>query len=326
MPELFYSHAVRDALREEMARDPRVFLMGEDISYGSAFGVTKGLVEEFGTERVRNTPVSEEVIVGAGIGAALLGCRPVVEIMFMDFILLALDQLLNHGAKYHFMYGDQARVPLVVRTPAGARRGYGPTHSQSLDSILLTLPGVKVAVPATPADAKGLLKTAIRDDNPVVFIENKTLYGRRGDVPEGEHLVPFGRARIAREGSNATVVATGQMVEDALAAAQALAGDGIEIEVVDPRTLRPLDMPAILESVQKTAHLVIAEEGHRTGGVGAEIAARVSEEAFYYLDGPIRRVAARDIPIPCSEPLERYVIPGAADIIKAVKETLNAST
>lgn len=322
MAEIYYSHAIRDALKEEMARDPNVILMGEDITYGSAFGVTKGLAEEFGPDRVRNTPVSEEVIIGAGIGAALLGCRPVLEIMFMDFILLALDQLFNHGAKYHFMYGEQARVPLVVRTPAGARRGYGPTHSQTLDPLLLHMPGLKIAVPSTPRDAKGLLKTAIRDDNPVVFIENKSLYGRKGDVPEGEHVVPFGKACVAREGTDATVVAIGPMVEDALAAAQLLAQEGIEIEIIDPRTLRPLDTPAILESVKKTAHLVVAEESHRTGGIGAEISARVFEEAFYYLDGPVRRVAARDIPIPCSEPLERYVVPGPADIVRAVKETL----
>ena len=325
MSEIFYSHAVRDAIREEMHRDPNVFIMGEDIVHGGAFGITKDLVKEFDPERVRNTPVAEEVIVGAGIGAAMLGCRPIVEIMFMDFCFLALDQLFNHGAKYHFMYGDQAKVPLVLRTPAGARRGYGPTHSQTLDSIFISMPGVKVAVPSTAHDAKGLLKTAIRDDNPVVFIENKTLYGRRGEVPDEEYLIPFGQARIAREGDDVTVVATGQMVEDAEKAAAVLSKEGIEIEIIDPRTLNPLDMATIAESVEKTAHLVVAEEGHLTGGVGAEIGARVFEECFFFLDGPIRRVAARDIPVPCSETLERYVIPGPANILKAVRETLEAS-
>lgn len=325
MAETFYSHAVRDALREEMQRDPSVFLMGEDLVQGGAFGVTRDLAKEFGRERVRNTPVAEEVIVGAGIGAALMGCRPVVEIMFMDFCFLALDQLFNHAAKYHFMYGDQAKVPLVVRTPAGARRGYGPTHSQTLDSILMSIPGVKVAVPSSARDAKGLLKTAIRDDNPVVFIENKTLYGRRGEVPDGEYLIPFGQANVVREGSDVTVVATGQMVEDAVKAAEMLAKEGTEIEIIDPRTLCPLDMDTIFQSVEKTAHLVVAEEGHRTGGVGAEIGVRVSEQSFFYLDGPIRRVAAKDVPVPCSEPLERYVIPGAPDIVRAVRETLTVS-
>lgn len=325
MSEIFYSHAVRDAIREEMHRDPNVFIMGEDIVHGGAFGITKDLAKEFDPERVRNTPVAEEVIVGAGIGAAMLGCRPIVEIMFMDFCFLALDQLFNHGAKYHFMYGDQAKVPLVLRTPAGARRGYGPTHSQTLDSIFISMPGVKVAVPSTAHDAKGLLRTAIRDDNPVVFIENKTLYGRRGEVPDEEYLIPFGQARIAREGDDVTVVATGQMVEDAEKAAAVLSKEGIEIEIIDPRTLNPLDMATIAESVEKTAHLVVAEEGHLTGGVGAEIGARVFEECFFFLDGPIRRVAARDIPVPCSETLERYVIPGPANILKAVRETLEAS-
>jgi pyruvate dehydrogenase E1 component beta subunit len=325
MSETFYSHAIRDAIREEMRRDPSVFLMGEDIVQGGAFGVTRDLVKEFGLERVRNTPVAEEVIVGAGIGAALMGCRPIVEIMFMDFFFLAFDQLFNHAAKYHFMYGEQAKVPLVVRTPAGARRGYGPTHSQTLDSFLISIPGVKVAVPSSPYDAKGLLKTAIRDDNPVVFIENKTLYGRRGEVPDGEYLIPFGQANVVREGNDVTVVATGQMVEDAQKAADALSREGIAIEIIDPRTLCPLDMDTILASVQKTAHLVVAEEGHLTGGIGAEIAARVFEKSFFYLDGPIRRVAAKDVPIPCSEPLERYVIPGPANIVQAVKETLEAT-
>lgn len=323
MPEVFYSQAIRDALRDELERDPDVFLMGEDIAgFGGAFGVTKGLVDEFGRERVRNTPVSEEVIIGAGIGAALLGTRPVLEVMFMDFFMLAFDQLFNHGAKYHFMYGDQAKVSMVVRTPAGARRGYGPTHSQTLDTFLMSMPGIRVAVPSNAYDAKGLMKTAIRDDNIVVFIENKTLYGRRGEVPEEEYQIPFGEARVVRAGEHCTVVATGQMVEDAEKAAEVLSQQGIEIEIIDPRTLNPLDTETILESIDKTAHLVVAEEGHRTGGVGAEIATRIFEEGFYSLDGPVRRVAAKDIPIPCTEPLERYVIPDANDIVRAVQETL----
>lgn len=323
MPQMYYSHAIREALREEMQRDPQVFLMGEDIAvYGGAFRVTKGLLEEFGPERVRNTPISEGSFVGIGVGAALLGSRPVVEMMFMDFLTLALDQLLNHAAKFRFMYGEQARVPLVIRCPAGGRRCYGPTHSQCLESLVMSMPGVKIAAPSSPADAKGLLKAAVRDDNPVLFVESKILYGRQGEVPEGDHVVPLGQARVARIGEDVTIVTYSQMVEEALKAAELLAEEDIDAEVIDLRTLNPLDLETISASVEKTGKVIVAEEGHRTGGVGAEIGCRIMEELYYYLDGPIRRVAARDVPVPCSAPLEQYVLPDYRSIVAEARAAI----
>jgi len=321
---LTYSEAIRDALAEEMRRDERVFLMGEDIAlYGGAFRVTRGLLDEFGPARVRNTPISEGGIVGAGIGAALVGCRPVVEIMFMDFITLAVDQLVNHAAKYRFMYSEQARVPLVVRTPAGGHRGYGPTHSQCLERLFFCMPGIKIAAPATPADAKGLLKAAIRDDNPVLFVENKTLYAVRGDVPSGEEaLVPLGKAAIARRGEHVTVVTYSEMVVQALKAADALEAEGIRVEVIDLRTLVPMDMETVLESVERTGRAVVAEEGHLTGGIGAEVACRIVEKLFYQLEAPVRRVAGMDVPVPVSQPLERAALPSATHIAQAVREVV----
>jgi pyruvate/2-oxoglutarate/acetoin dehydrogenase E1 component len=321
---LTYSEAIRDALAEEMRRDERVFLMGEDIAlYGGAFRVTRGLLDEFGPARVRNTPISEGGIVGAGIGAALVGCRPVVEIMFMDFITLAVDQLVNHAAKYRFMYGEQARVPLVVRTPAGGHRGYGPTHSQCLERLFFCMPGIKIAAPATPADAKGLLKAAIRDDNPVLFVENKTLYAVRADVPSGEEaLVPLGKAAIARRGEHVTVVTYSEMVVQALKAADALEAEGIRVEVIDLRTLVPMDMETVLESVERTGRAVVAEEGHLTGGIGAEVACRIVEKLFYQLEAPVRRVAGMDVPVPVSQPLERAALPSATHIAQAVREVV----
>jgi pyruvate/2-oxoglutarate/acetoin dehydrogenase E1 component len=323
MRELTYWQAVQEALREEMVRDPRVFLMGEDIGvYGGAFGATRGLLAEFGAERVRCTPISEATIVGAGIGAAITGMRPVVEIMFMDFVTLAMDQIANHAAKFRYMYGPQARVPLVIRTPAGGGRSYGATHSQSLEAWFLHVPGLKVIAPATPADAKGLLKSAIRDDNPVLCVEHKLLYATTGPVPDGDVIEPLGQAAIRREGTDVTLVAYSYYVGVALQAAEALARDGIEAEVVDLRTLVPLDTEAVLDSVRKTGRLVCIEEGTRTGGVGAEIAARVAEEAYEYLDAPIRRVATPDIPIPFSPVLEDAALPKVDGIIRTVTELL----
>jgi len=317
--ELYFSEAIREAIAEEMRRDERVFLMGEDIAvYGGAFRVTKGLLDEFGPDRVRNTPISEASFVGMAAGAALLGSRPIVEIMFSDFVTLALDQILNHAAKYRYMYGTQVAVPMVLRLPTGGRRGYGPTHSQSLESLFLSMPGIKIACPSTPADAKGLLKTAVRDDNPVAFFENKTLYGRRGPVPSEDYTTLFGEARVVREGSDVTVVTFSRMVWEALEAADALSQDGIEIEVIDLRTLNPLDMDTVKASVEKTTRVIVAEEGPKTGGVGAELAARIVEEVYYYLDGPVKRVAALDTPVPASPVLEKATLPDWRDIVEAV--------
>jgi pyruvate/2-oxoglutarate/acetoin dehydrogenase E1 component len=321
MRELAYWQALQEALREEMTRDERVFLMGEDIGvYGGAFGVSRGLLAQFGPERVRCTPISEASIVGTAIGAAVTGMRPVVEIMFMDFITLAMDQIANHAAKFRYMYGPQVRVPLVIRTPAGGGRSYGATHSQSLEALFLHVPGLKVVTPATPADAKGLLIAAIRDDNPVLFVEHKRLYAETGPVDDATPVPPIGRAAVRRQGSAVTLVAYSYHVQVALAAAGQLAQEGIEAEVVDLRTLVPMDTQAILDSVRKTGRLVCVEEGTRTGGVGAEVAARVAEHAYEYLDAPVRRVAMPDIPIPFSRPLEEAALPNEAAVASAVRE------
>lgn len=323
MREITYKQALQEALREEMRRDERVFLMGEDIGvYGGAFGITLGFLDEFGKERVRDTPISELGIVGAATGAALMGMRPVVEIMFMDFATLALDQLANQAAKMRFMFGGKARVPMVLRAPQGAGTGAAAQHSQSLEALFVHFPGLKVVMPSTPADAKGLLKAAIRDDNPVVFIEHKLLYNRRGPVPEEEYVVPLGRAEIKRCGRDLTVVAVSNMVAKALTAADRLAAEGIDVEVVDPRTLAPLDEATILGSIRKTGRALIAHEACRTGGVGAEILARIVEQGFDYLDAPVRRLAGRDVPIPYSKELERQVIPQEEDIVREARRML----
>ncbi len=327
MRELTYWQALQEVLREEMHRDPSVFLMGEDIGeYGGAFGVTRGMLEEFGPERIRCTPISESIIVGAATGAALTGMRPVVEIMFMDFITLTMDQLANHAAKVRYMYGPQAHVPLVVRTPAGGGRCYGATHSQSLEAWFLHVPGLKVVAPATPADAKGLLLTAIRDNNPVLFVEHKLLYATTGDVPEGDQTIPFGQAAVRRVGSDITLVAYSYHTLLALEAAEQLARDGIDAEVIDLRTLAPLDIDTVTASVRKTGRLVCIEEGTRTGGVGAEVAAQVAEQAYEYLDAPIRRVATPDIPIPFSPPLERVAIPTAELIAQTAAQLVGSES
>ncbi len=321
--EMTFAQAIREAIVEEMRRDPLVILMGEDIaSYGGAFKVTRDIVNEFGPARVRNTPISEGGFVGVAIGASLLGSRPIVEIMFMDFIAQAMDQLFNQAAKFHYVYGDQARVPIVVRTPGGGGRSYGPTHSQSFEAHFMHVPGIKIAAPSNAAEAKGLLKTAVRDDNPVLFLESKVLYPLKAEVPEGEHLIPFGEARVARAGTDATIIAYSRMVGESLRAAQHLAKDGIEAEVIDLRTLNPLDEKTIIESARRTGKVVIVEEGVRTCGVAAEIGFRIFEQVYDYLDAPISRVTAPDIPVPCSPALERAALPDAAKIEAAVRKAL----
>jgi len=322
MKEITYRDALREALQEEMHRDKTVFLLGEDIGrcWGGAFKVTNGLAEEFGDERVRDTPISESTIVGAAVGAAITGMRPVAEIMFGDLTALAMDQIANQAAKVHYMFGGQAKAPMVVRTPFGAGVNIASHHSQSLEAWFMHVPGLHVIVPSTPYDAKGLLKTAIRGDNPVFFCEHKLLYPIKGMIPQEEYVVPLGKAEIKREGKDVTIFATMFMVHKALTAAEQLAKDGVSSEIVDPRTLAPLDKTTILASVKKTGKIVIVSEDTKTTGVSAEIAAIVAEEAIDYLDAPIKRVAEPDTPIPFSPPLESYVIPDEKRIIKAVKE------
>ncbi len=321
MTTLSYTEALRTALAEELARDPRVLLIGEDIAvYGGAFGVTRGLLDRFGPARIVDTPISEGSFVGVGVGAALGGLRPVVEIMFMDFITLAVDQLVNQAAKLHYVFGPQAACPLVIRTPAGGGRCYGPTHSQSLEALFLHVPGIRIAVPATPADARGLLKTAVRDGNPVLFVEHKLLYPEKGPVDlDQDGAVPFGQARIAAAGTDLTIVAWSRMTVEALLAAQDLAAEGLSAEVVDLRTLAPLDIETVAASVRRTGRVLLVEEGTRTGGASAEIGLRIMEAAFEYLSAPPRRLTTPDIPIPASPVLEAAALPGRASIAQAAR-------
>lgn len=321
MPEITYLEAIRQTLWQEMKRDERVFLIGEDIGrYGGAFGVTFGLLDEFGPERVRETPISEPAIVAAAIGASLLGMRPVAEIMFMDFVLLALDQVANQAAKMRFMFGGKASVPLVVRMPGGSGSGAAAQHSQSLESVLIHFPGLKVVNPSTPYDAKGLLLSAIRDPNPVCFVEHKLLYKTKGEVPEAEYTVPLGVAEVKRPGRHLTVVANNVMVPRTLAVADRLATEGIEVEVIDPRTLRPLDTETIIESVCQTGRLLVVHEACQTGGwAGEVIAATVGSRAFDYLDAPVRRLAGKDVPIPYNRGLERAAVPQEEDIEREIR-------
>jgi pyruvate dehydrogenase E1 component beta subunit len=321
MRQLTYAAALNEALREEMQRDPSIYVAGEDVgTYGGIFGVTAGLLDEFGEKRVKDTPITESAIIGSAVGAAATGLRPVVELMFIDFIGVALDQLYNQAAKMRYMFGGKARLPLVVRTTCGAGMGAAAQHSQCLEAWFMHIPGLRVVMPSTPYDAKGLLTTAIRDDNPVLFIEHKMLYGVEGGVPEESYTIPFGQADVKREGRDVTVVATAAMVHKALAAADELAQEGIEIEVVDPRTLSPLDGEGIIASVKKTHRLVIVHEEVRQAGSGAEIAAIAAEEAFDYLDAPIKRVAAPFTPVPFSPALEGEFIPNEAQIVTAVRQ------
>ncbi len=315
MREISYLEAIREAIVEELERDSTVFMFGEDIGvYGGAFGVSKGLVQKFGN-RIRNTPMSESALMGIAAGCAIGGMRPIVEIMFMDFLTLTMDQLLNHAAKYYHVSNGQLKVPMVVRTAAGGGRGYGATHSQSLEPLLVCVPGIKVVCPSTPYDAKGLLKSAIRDNNIVIFIENKLLYATKGVVPAEEYLLPLGKANIIQPGEEVSILTYSRYVQESIAAAQEAQ---VQAEVVDLRSLSPLDMATIAASVRKTGRVIIVEEGYKTGGVGAEIAARIQEECFDYLDAPIQRIAAQDVPIPCSPPLEKAALPARGDIVRAI--------
>ena len=321
--EISYRDAINEALREEMERDPTVCILGEDVGrYGGPFQVTRGLYERFGEWRVRDTPISEEGFTGMAVGAAMTGLRPVVEIMYNDFVTLAMDQIINQAAKARYMFGGKARVPMVIRTQGGAGRGNAAQHSQSLEMWFVHIPGLIVIQPSTPYDAKGLLKSAIRNDNPVIFIEHKLLYVTTGPVPEEEYLVPIGVADIKRAGDDVTIVATSRMVHFALQAAGELEKEGIQAEVIDPRTLKPLDIDTILRSVKKTGRLVVVNEGHLTGGFTAEVAARVQREAFDWLDAPIMQVATEDVPIPYNRQLEWEAMPSVADIINAVKSVV----
>jgi pyruvate dehydrogenase E1 component beta subunit len=319
-----YREALNQALREEMTRDESVLLMGEDIGvFNGAFKVTAGLLDEFGDKRVRDTPISENTIVGMGVGAAMLGLRPVVELMTINFSLLAMDQIVNHASHIHYMFGGQAKVPLVVRMPQGAGHQLGPTHSHSWEALYLHVPGLLVATPSTAADAKGLLKAAIRDDNPVIFIEHEYLYGQRGEVPDVEdHVVDFGQAAVRREGKDVTIVGISRMAVTAERAAKILAEEHeVDAEVIDPRTLRPLDLDSILASVRKTNRCVIVEEGWPHGGVGANFAALIQEQAFDDLDAPVGRVTGADVPMPYAKNLEQIAFPHEPEVVQAVLAT-----
>ena len=305
-----------------MRRDPTVYLFGEDVALGGPFGVTKGLAEKFGTSRVVNTPISEATVMGLAIGAATAGLRPVVEIMFIDFITLALDQLVNHAAKLHYMSGGQLKIPLTVRVQCGISGTMGAHHSQSLEAWLTHVPGLKVVMPSNPADAKGLLKAAIRDDNPVVFIEHRGLYWMKGQVPDGEHVTAIGKASVVRQGTDLTIVALANMVVPALAAAGELSASGIAAEVIDPRSLSPLDIEMIVHSVKKTGRLIIVHEAVEQGGFAGEIIAQAQQAAFYYLDSPILRVATPFAPVPASPTLEKTFVPDTNQIIGAALQTL----
>jgi pyruvate dehydrogenase E1 component subunit beta len=328
VPTMRMREALNAALREEMRRDESVFVMGEDVGvFQGAFKVTEGLLDEFGEKRVRDTPISENTIVGTGVGAAMAGLRPVVELMTVNFSLLAFDQIINHAAAIPYMFGGAVRVPMVIRMPGGGGHQLGPTHSHSFESLFLHTPGVLVAAPSTPADGKALLKAAIRDDNPVIFIEHETLYGARGEVPEnGDEMLRFGEAAVRREGSDVTIIGILKMAQVAENAAKQLASEhGVEAEVIDPRTLRPLDLDTILDSVRKTNRAVVVEEGWPHGGVGANVAALVQEQAFDYLDAPIQRVTGADVPMPYSKRLEQAAIPHEEHVIKAAMETMEGS-
>src|SRR5690348_2495217 len=318
-----YREALNQALREEMQEDEKVFLMGEDIGvFQGAFKVTQGLLEEFGEKRVRDTPISENTIVGVGVGSAMAGLRPVVELMTINFSLLALDQVINHAAAIHYMFGGQVKVPLTIRMPQGAGHQLGPTHSHCLEALYLHVPGLLVAVPSTAEDAKGLLKAAIRDDNPVIFIEHEYLYGQRGEVPENGGPMRFGEAAVRREGSDVTVIGISRMAVTAERAAEQLAHEHeLEADVIDPRTLRPLDLDTILDSVKKTNRAVIVEEGWPHGGVGANLAALIQEQAFDYLDAPVGRVTGADVPMPYSKPLEQAAFPHEEHVVHAAIAT-----
>jgi acetoin:2,6-dichlorophenolindophenol oxidoreductase subunit beta len=322
VPEISYREAVRDAMSEAMRRDDDVFIMGEDIAeMGGSMGVTQGMLEEFGPDRVRNTPISEMAIVGAGVGAAIAGMRPIVEVMYQDFLTLAMEQLVSQAAKHRYMSGGQVKVPLTVRTQGGAGWSPGAQHAQQLEAWFVHVPGLKVVFASTPEDVRGLLWSSIYDDNPVVFFEHRTLYGLKGEVPDEIEPIELGKARVHREGEDVTVVATGRLVHEALGAAKEAEEEGISVEVLDPRTLLPLDEDAIIKSVQKTNRCVVAHEAIVRMGFGAEVAAVVQEKAFDYLDAPVERVGAKFAPLPFAPVMEQYVIPHQQDVLTAIKRT-----
>lgn len=326
MTEMSYRQAVHDTLRAEMLRDESVFLIGEEIGiFEGSYKITAGLLEEFGPRRVRDTPISEEGFVGAAVGAAMLGLRPVVELMTINFSLLAIDQIVNHAAKMHAMFGGQVSVPLVIRMPGGGGQQLGATHSQNIEVYYAHVPGLKVVAPSTPADAKGLLAAAVRDDDPVLVVENLALYNTRGDVPDGEHVLEIGTAAIAKEGTDITVVAYSRAAAIAVDVARRLEDEGISIEVVDLRSLRPLDRSTICASVRKTTRAVVLEDDWLSYGIGAEIAATIQEGAFDFLDAPVRRVAAAEVPLPYAKSLESAALPDAAALVKVVHDTLDAT-
>ena len=321
MRTITYREAVNEALKEEMEKDDTVLLIGEDVGvFGGAMAVTQKLYDKFGGKRVVDMPISESAIIGAALGCALTGLRPIAEIMFIDFVGVCMDQIFNQVAKVRYMLGGQAKVPLVIRTQGGAGKSYAAQHSQSLESWFANVPGLKVVMPSTPYDAKGLLKSSIREDNPVIFIEHKLLYNSKGEVPEEEYTIPIGKADVKREGSDITISAHCKMVIHALEAADSLEKEGISVEVVDLRTLSPLDTDTLVESVKKTGHLLTVEEGNKSVGIGAEVSSRVTEEAFDYLDSPVRRLATKDVPIPFNKELEKAVLPNTQKIIEEVRK------
>jgi len=323
MALITYREAIRQALREELAYDERVYLIGEDIAeFGGSMKVTQGLFEEFGSRRVRNTPISEMAVLGAAVGSAATGLRPIVEIMYSDFFGMAMDQVFNQAAKMRYMFGGKLSMPLTIRAPMGGRRSAAAHHSQCLEAWFMHIPGIKIAMPSTPFDAKGLLKTAVRDPNTVIFFENKMLYSLKDEVPEEPFFVPFGQASLVREGSDVTVVAVSDMVGYSLSASELLAEEGISVEVIDPRTLVPLDKAAIIASVKKTGRLVVVHEAVKRGGFGGEIASLIAEEAFDYLDAPIKRVAGRNVPIAFNETLEKKAVPSAEEIAAAARSLI----
>jgi len=323
MREITLSKAVNEAIAEEMRRDPTVFVIGEDVAEaGTPFKVLSGLVEEFGTDRIIDTPISEPGFMGIAVGAAMTGSRPIVDLMFGDFLFLVMDQLCNQAAKTHYMSGGKLSVPLVLRTNLGATRRSAAQHSQSLHALVAHIPGLKVALPSSAYEAKGLMKTAIRDNNPVVIFEDKLMYNDKAPVPEEEYLIPFGVAAIRRAGNDITLIATSSMVQVAEAAAELLAAEGIEAEVIDPRTIVPLDEATILQSVRKTGRAIVIDEGHRSFGVTAEIAARIAEKAFYHLDGPVLRLGAMDVPVPFSPVLEDLTVPTPAAVVDAARKLM----
>jgi len=322
MEDIYYAEAIRRALLEEMRRDERMIIMGTGVGKGGTFKTEEGLFEEFGENRLRGTPISEAAIIGTALGAAMTGMRVLVEISWNDFLCCAMDQIVNHLAKMRWVSSGQIKVPVVIRTSVGHGRGGGQDHAQSLIALFMHIPGLKVVVPSTPYDVKGLLKTALRDECPVMFFEDLLSFGKKGPVPEKEYTIPFGVADIKRKGEDATVVAISAMVGRALNAAKKLENEGVNIEIIDPRTLVPMDKCTIIDSVKKTGRAIIVESDCKTGGVGAEIASIIVEEAFDYLDAPIKRLACLDTPMPASPPLERYILPSEDDIIRAVKQIL----